>query len=97
MHRRGFLVSLACDCGAEEQAMRHIVDDCPLWLFADGVIGLCAMSDETVESYSGSLQIIMRFRASAFEIMTQYPRSHPNIIFYLLYYILLYRYNLLSI
>jgi hypothetical protein len=33
--------------------MRHIVDDCPLRLFADDLSGLCAMSDETVEYLSG--------------------------------------------
>jgi hypothetical protein len=32
-----------------EQTMHHIVDDCPLRLFANGLSGLCAMSDETVE------------------------------------------------
>jgi hypothetical protein len=30
MHRWGFVESPACDSGAEEQTMRHIVDDCPL-------------------------------------------------------------------
>jgi hypothetical protein len=58
----GFVESPACDCCAEEQTMRHIVDDCPLRhivddcplrLFADGLTKLCAMSDETVESLSG--------------------------------------------
>jgi hypothetical protein len=53
MHRWGFVESPACDCGAEEQTMRHIVDDCPLRLFADGLTGLCVMSDETVEYLSG--------------------------------------------
>jgi hypothetical protein len=33
----GFLESPVCDCDAEEQTMRHIVDDCPLRLFADGL------------------------------------------------------------
>jgi hypothetical protein len=37
MHRWGFVESPACDCGAEEQTMRHIVDECPLRLFADGL------------------------------------------------------------
>jgi hypothetical protein len=40
------------DCGAEEQTMLHIVDDCPLRLFADGLTGLCSMSNETVEILS---------------------------------------------
>jgi hypothetical protein len=53
MHRWGFVKSPACDCCAEEQTMRHIVDDCPLRLFADGLTKLCAMSDETVEYLSG--------------------------------------------
>jgi hypothetical protein len=53
MHRWGFVESLACDCGAEEHTMHHVVDDCPLRLFADGLTGFCAMSDETVEYLSG--------------------------------------------
>jgi hypothetical protein len=53
MHRSGFVESPACDCGAEEQTMRYLVDDCPLRLFVDGLTGLCAMSDETVEYLSG--------------------------------------------
>jgi hypothetical protein len=32
--------------------MRHIVDDCLLQLFAEGLTGLCAMSAETVENLS---------------------------------------------
>jgi hypothetical protein len=51
-HLIGFVESPSCGCGAEEQTMSHIVDDCPLWLFADGVTGLYAMSDETVEYLS---------------------------------------------
>jgi hypothetical protein len=53
MHRWGFVESPACDCGAKEQLMRHIVDDCPLRLFSDGLTGLCAMTDETLEYLSG--------------------------------------------
>jgi hypothetical protein len=53
MHRWRFGESKACDCGAEEQTIRHIVDDYPLWLFADDLTGLCAMSDEIVEYLSG--------------------------------------------
>jgi hypothetical protein len=49
----GFVESPACDCCAEEQTMRHIVDDCPLRLFADGLTKLCAMSDDSVEYLSG--------------------------------------------
>jgi hypothetical protein len=44
--RRAHLMTVTCDCGAEEQTMRPMVDDCPLRLFADGLTGLCAMSDE---------------------------------------------------
>jgi hypothetical protein len=43
MLRWGFVESPACDCGAEEQTMRHIVEDCPLRLFDDGLTGLCAV------------------------------------------------------
>jgi hypothetical protein len=39
--KRGFVESSACDCGAE------------VLLFANGLTGLCAMSDETVEYLSG--------------------------------------------
>jgi hypothetical protein len=46
-------ITIACDYGAEEQTMRHIVEVCPLRLFADGLTGLCAMSDETVKYQSG--------------------------------------------
>jgi hypothetical protein len=53
MHIWEFEKSPACDCGAEEQTMRHIVDDCPLRLFAGGLTGLYAMIDETVEYLSG--------------------------------------------
>jgi hypothetical protein len=49
MQRWGFVESSACDCGAKEQTMRHIVDDCPLRFFVDVLPGLCAISDETVE------------------------------------------------
>jgi hypothetical protein len=45
MHRWGFMDSP----GAGKQTM-HIVDDCSLRLFADGLTGLCAMRDETVRS-----------------------------------------------
>jgi hypothetical protein len=38
--------------GAEEQTMHKVVDY-PLRLFADGLTGLCAMSDETVKYLSG--------------------------------------------
>jgi hypothetical protein len=48
MHSWGFMDSP----DAEEQTM-HIVVDCPLRLFTDGLTGLCAMSDETVEYLSG--------------------------------------------
>jgi hypothetical protein len=53
MHRLRFEESPACECGAEEHTMRHIVDNCPLRLFADGLTGLCVMSDEAVEYLSG--------------------------------------------
>jgi hypothetical protein len=33
MHRWGFVESPACDCGAVEQTLRHIVDNCPLRFF----------------------------------------------------------------
>jgi hypothetical protein len=36
MYRLRLVESPACDCGAEEQTMRHIVDDCPLgWIERD--------------------------------------------------------------
>jgi hypothetical protein len=47
MHKWGFMESPACDCAAEERTMRPIVDDCPLRLFADGLIGLVAMRQQT--------------------------------------------------
>jgi hypothetical protein len=59
VHRWRFVDSPASDCGAEEQIMRHIVNDCPLRLFTDGLTGLCAMSNETVE-YLSALKIIYR-------------------------------------
>jgi hypothetical protein len=54
MHSWVFVESPTCDCGAEEQTIGHIVNDCPLRLFADGLTGLCAMSDETVVYLSSS-------------------------------------------
>jgi hypothetical protein len=37
MHRWWFVESSASDCGAEEHTMRHIGDQCPLRLYADGL------------------------------------------------------------
>jgi hypothetical protein len=38
--------------GVVEPLSNRAVVDCPLRLFADGLTGLCAMSDETVEYLS---------------------------------------------
>jgi hypothetical protein len=54
VHRWGFVESPACDCGAVEQTLRHIVDDCPLRFFAEGLTGSCAMSDVRAQYLSGS-------------------------------------------
>jgi hypothetical protein len=59
LHRWGFVESPAFDCGAEEQTMHHIVEDCPLRLFADGLIGLFAMRQwtETVDRRDSGVPI----------------------------------------
>jgi hypothetical protein len=65
MHRWGFMDSP----GAEEQTM-HIVVDCSLRLFADGLTELCAMSDSGVSIWFGleSLMNVFSFKIMVIRI-----------------------------
>jgi len=41
--------SAACECGAEEQAVDHVVLQCPIHLPPHGLHGLTVQDDETIE------------------------------------------------
>jgi hypothetical protein len=41
-----------CDCGAEEQTMNHIVNDCPIRSFPGGLLALNDASPAAVEYLS---------------------------------------------
>jgi len=41
--------SAACECGAEEQTVDHVVLQCPIHRLHHGLHGLTVLDDETVE------------------------------------------------
>jgi len=41
--------SPACECGAEEQSVDHVVFQCPIHLPPNGLHGLTVLDDETIE------------------------------------------------
>jgi hypothetical protein len=49
VHRWGLTSSADCDCGANQQTMRHISDDCPLRRFPSGLVELHDAGQEAVE------------------------------------------------
>jgi hypothetical protein len=40
MHRWGYSNATNCDCGHLSQTMDHIIDDCPIHAFEDGMLSL---------------------------------------------------------
>jgi hypothetical protein len=52
MHRWGFEESPTCDCGANQQTMVHIVNECPIRLFSGGLLSLNEVNPDAVEYFS---------------------------------------------
>ena len=52
MHRWGYGETPVCDCGADEQTMHHIVNDCPLRSFPGGLVALNEVTPVAVEYLS---------------------------------------------
>jgi hypothetical protein len=49
MHRWGFSNATNCDCGHPCQAMDHIIDDCPIHAFEDGLLSLHEATPEAIQ------------------------------------------------
>jgi len=49
LHKWGMASSAACECGAEEQTVEHVVLQCPIHRSPHGLHGLTVLDDETIE------------------------------------------------
>jgi len=49
LHNWGIASSAACECGAEEQTVDHVVLQCPSHRPHHGLYGLTVLDDETIE------------------------------------------------
>ena len=49
LYKRGMVSSAACECGAEEQTVDHVVLQCPIYRPPHGLHGLTVLDDETTE------------------------------------------------
>jgi len=49
LYKWGMDSSAACDCGAEEQTVDHVVLQCPIHRLPHGLHGLTVLDDATVE------------------------------------------------
>ena len=49
LYKWGMASSAACECGAEEQTVHHVVLQCPIHRPPHGLHGLTAVDDETIE------------------------------------------------
>jgi len=49
LHKWGMTFSAACECGAEEQTVDHVVLQCPIHRPPHGLHGLMVLDDETIE------------------------------------------------
>jgi hypothetical protein len=52
MHRWGFSNAINCDCGHPCQTMDHIIDDCPIHAFEDGLLFLHEATSEAIQYLS---------------------------------------------
>jgi hypothetical protein len=52
MHRWGFSNATNCDCGHPCQTMDHIIDDCPIHAFEDGLLSLHEATPEAIQYLS---------------------------------------------
>jgi hypothetical protein len=55
MHRCGFSNATNCDCGHPCQTMDHIIDDCPIHAFEDGLLSLYEATPEAIQYCSTCL------------------------------------------
>ena len=49
LYKWGMASSAACECGAEEQTVDHVVLECPIHRPPHGLHGLTVLDDETTE------------------------------------------------
>jgi len=49
LYKCGMASSAACECGAEEQTVDHVVLQCPIHRPPHGLHGLTILDDETIE------------------------------------------------
>jgi len=49
LYKRGMASSAACECGAEDQTVDHVVLQCPIHRPPHGLDGLTVLDDETTE------------------------------------------------
>jgi len=49
MHKWNFVDDPSCDCGASEQTMMHIVNECPSRAFEGGLVMVNKCGPEVVE------------------------------------------------
>ena len=49
LYKWGVVSSAACECGAEEQTVNHVVLQCPIHRLPQGLHGLTVLDDETTE------------------------------------------------
>jgi len=49
MHKWGSASSVACECGAEEQTVDHVVFQCPIHQTPHGLHGARVLDDDAIE------------------------------------------------
>jgi hypothetical protein len=52
MHRWCYSNATNCDCGHPYQTMDHIIDDCPIHAFEDGLLSLHEATSEAIQYLS---------------------------------------------
>jgi hypothetical protein len=58
MHRWGYVGSPACDCGADQQTMSHIVNGCPIRQFNGGLFELSEACPKAI-SFLENMDILL--------------------------------------
>jgi hypothetical protein len=58
MHRWGYVDSPVCDCGANQQTMSHIVNECPIRRFNGGLVELSEKGPNAI-SFLENLDILL--------------------------------------
>ena len=83
LYNWGMASSVACECGAEEQTVDHVVLQCPIHRPPHGLLGLTVLDDETIEWLLNNCPEILRGQAvNKRRTRSKEEESNQKVLFY---------------